>query len=232
MNHVGHRSQHQGSNQRGAAMRFLWISIGLAILLMIPFLIWDEAFAQLFSKAAMITWLQENRALGWLVGILLLVADLLLPIPGTVVMSALGFVYGPLFGGFVSASGSFIAGLIAYGLCRGCGHGIALKLAGAKDLEKGEHLFARSGGWIVALSRCLPLLPEVISCLAGLARMPLRKFVIALACGSIPVGFVFAGIGAMGRESPAWALGLSLAIPFVLWLIAGRIRREPGTRPA
>lgn len=209
-------------------MRFLWVSLGLAVVLMIPFLLWDDAFSRLFSQGAMIEWLQANRAFGWLAGILLLVADLLLPIPGTVVMSALGFVYGPVFGGFVSACGSFLSGLLAYGLCRGWGHGVARKLTGATDLKKGERLFAKSGGWIVALSRCLPLLPEVISCLAGVARMPLRKFLVALGCGSVPVGFVFASIGAMGKESPGWALGLSLMIPVVLWLIASRILRENG----
>jgi uncharacterized membrane protein YdjX (TVP38/TMEM64 family) len=195
--------------------------------LMIPFLIWDELFTQMFSGEEMVAWLRARGSFGWAAGILLLVSDLLLPIPGTAVMAALGFVYGPLVGGFVSAAGSFLAGMLAYGLCRGLGHGVALKLAGPADLVKGERLFARSGGWIVALSRCLPLLPEVIACLAGLARMPLGKFAVALACGSVPVGFVFAGIGSLGEDRPGLAIGLSLALPPLLWLVAGRLMRHP-----
>ena len=54
---------------------------------------------------------------------------------------------------------------------------------------------ANGGGWVVALSRALPILPEVISCTAGLVRMPFRKFTVALACGSAPMGFLFAAIG-------------------------------------
>ena len=141
-------------------------------------------------------------------------------------MSALGYVYGPLVGGIVSACGSFAAGMFAYGICRKVGHRAAAWLVGEKDLEKGERLFARSGGWIVALSRCLPLLPEVIACLAGLARMPLRKFALALACGSVPLGFVFAWIGSLGEDRPGLAIGLSLAIPPILWLVAGKIFRD------
>ncbi len=204
-------------------MRFIWISLGLAVLLMIPFLLWDETFTRMFSGDEMVAALRAQGALGWVVGILLLIADVFLPIPGTAVMSALGFVYGPVVGGFVSASGSFLAGMLAYGLCRGLGHGIALKLAGQADLEKGERLFARSGVWIVALSRCLPLLPEVVACLAGLARMSLGRFVVALACGALPVGFVFAGIGSLGEERPGLAIFLSLAIPPVLWIAARRL---------
>ena len=207
-------------------MRFFWISLALATLLMIPFLIWNEPFTRMFSGDEMIDWLRARGGLGWAAGILLLVADLALPIPATGVMAALGYVYGGAIGGFVSACGSFLAGLLAYGLCRGFGHGVALKLAGQGDLEKAEKLFARSGGWIVALSRCLPLLPEVIACLAGLASMPLRRFLVALACGAVPVGFVFAGIGSLGVERPALAIGLSLVLPPILWLIAARLMRR------
>ena len=207
-------------------MRFVFLSFALAALLMIPFLLWDETFTRMFSGDEMVAALRSHGPLGWAAGIMLLVADIFLPVPGTAVMAALGFVYGPVVGGFVSASGSFLAGLIAYGLARGLGHGIALKLAGAEDLEKGERLFERSGGWIVALSRCLPLLPEVIACLAGMARMPVQKFCLALACGALPVGFVFAGIGSLGVERPGLAIVLSLAIPPVLWLGAGRVMRR------
>ena len=78
---------------------------------------------------------------------------------------------------------------------------------------------------MVALSRALPILPEVISCTAGLVRMPFRRFVVALACGSVPMGFLFAAIGNSGRDAPGWAVALSVVIPGVLWLAAAKIRR-------
>jgi len=207
-------------------MRFLWVSIGLAVLLLIPFLIWEDALNMLFSHDAMVSWLKENQGWGWLGGIALLIADLLLPIPGTVVMSALGYVYGPLVGGIVSASGSFLSGLVAYTLCRKTGKKAALWLVGKNDLAKGERLFSKSGGWIVALSRSLPLLSEVIACLAGIAKMPARRFALSLACGSVPFGFAFAWIGSLGGNWPRLALALSLLIPPILWLIVGKFFRE------
>jgi len=78
---------------------------------------------------------------------------------------------------------------------------------------------------VVALSRALPILPEVISCTAGLVRMPFRRFAVALACGSVPMGFLFAAIGKAGHETPGWAFGLSLLVPALLWLAASRIVR-------
>jgi len=56
-------------------------------------------------------------------------------------------------------------------------------------------------------------------------RMPFKRFVVALACGSLPMGFVFAAIGQIGHETPKWALGLSFGVPAVLWFIASRIRQ-------
>jgi uncharacterized membrane protein YdjX (TVP38/TMEM64 family) len=72
---------------------------------------------------------------------------------------------------------------------------------------------------LVVISRWLPLFPEVIACMAGLVRMPARLFLLALACGSLPLGFVYVGIGATGIERPALALGLSAGFPPLLWWI-------------
>ena len=106
---------------------------------------------------------------------------------------------------------------------------MAVRLMGAKGYDQGRRLFAgTSGGLVVALSRCLPLLPEVIACMAGLAHMPPARFFTALATGCVPMGFLFAWIGAAGRDSPGLAIGLSILIPAVLYglaLLVIRFRR-------
>jgi uncharacterized membrane protein YdjX (TVP38/TMEM64 family) len=141
-------------------------------------------------------------------------------------MSAAGYLYGTLIGGLVSAAGSFAAGMTGYGLCRAFGRNLAARLAGEKELTEHHTLFQRSGPWLVAASRWLPLLPEVISCLAGLTRMPLRVFAVSLACGAVPMGFVYAAIGAAGQDNPPVALTLSVLIPPVLWLAVRPLLRK------
>jgi len=193
----------------------------LAILVIVPFVIWGDFFEKLFNPEETKERLKElGTSWAWLAGIGLLVSDLFLPIPGTVVMSALGFVYGPWLGGVFAVLGSMLAGLLAYGLCRQVGRGAAEWIAGKEDLAKGELIFrGPAGGWIVALSRWLPVMPEVIACLAGLARMPWGRFTLALACGSVPLGFTFAVIGVWGHENPVMALVFSAGLPPVLWAI-------------
>ena len=203
-------------------MRLAAVFLILAIVITIPFLIWGEWFEAMFTGDALQQWLASyGRTWGWLVAVLLLAADLFLPIPGTAVMSGLGYVYGPWLGGFAAAAGTFFSGALAYWLCRWSGQRMAVKLMGEKGYAQGVRMFgAGSGGFIVAGSRCLPLLPEVVACMAGLTKMPAPSFFLSLACGSIPVGFVFAWIGAAGRDAPGLAIGLSILVPVLLYAVA------------
>lgn len=203
-------------------MRLLLWFLALALGILGVWAVWGGGFEARLSFAGTVELLEKSRGWAWAAGSGLLIADVLLPVPGTVVMSALGAVYGALLGGVIASLGSMGAGLAAYGAGRAFGEKTARRLLGDRDFERGHRLFARGGGWLVAVSRTLPVLPEAIACTAGLARMPFRRFVLALACGSLPMGFVFAAVGAAGLERPGLALALSLAIPVVLWLAARR----------
>ena len=200
-----------------------WVIGGLLFLgCLIPFMIWGEQFEGALSLEGARAWMGRFGSGAGLAGIGLLVADILLPIPSTIVMSALGLTYGIWLGGLYAATGTTLAGLIAYALSRALGRPLARRLAGEEGLRAGEALFQGGGAWLVAGSRCLPILPEAIACLAGLHRMPFKTYAFALACGSLPTGFLFAAIGALGQEEPGWALALSVIAPIGLWLAARR----------
>ena len=103
-------------------MRLLWLFLILAVLMLVPFVIWGDYFADRFDLQDTNAWLVElGRPWAWAVGIGLLLSDLFLPIPGTIVMSSLGFVYGPWLGGILAVTGSMLSGIVAYGLCRKLG---------------------------------------------------------------------------------------------------------------
>ena len=200
-------------------LRLTWIFFALAMLIALPFFIFGEHLEALLHQDRLVGWFQSYRSSAWLVATVLLVSDLVLPIPNTMVMAALGVIYGPVLGGLVSTLGNCLSGLLGYWLCRFYGRAIAIRLVGEADLEAGHRLFARSGGLIVALSRWLPVLPEIISCMAGLTRMPFRIFVLALLAGSAPLGFVVAGLGYAGSEQPILTLVLCALLPLPLWYL-------------
>ena len=204
----------------------LRIFLVLAALVLIPFLVWGGKFMALFEGEAARKFVQDCGPWGWLVVIGLLIGDLFFPIPATGVMSAAGYVYGPWIGGIISVTGSFLSGMLAFALCRTLGHRAALWLAGEKGLAENEAVFRRSGPWLIALSRWLPILPEVIACLAGLTQMRTRVFVVALLCGTVPMGFCYATVGSLFEKEPTWALGVSVALPVGLWLAVRPLMRS------
>ena len=119
-------------------------------------------------------------------------------------MSAAGYLYGTLIGGLVSALGSFAAGMAGYGLCRAFGRNVALRLAGEKELAEHHTLFQRSGPWLVAASRWLPLCRK--SSPAGRSPACHSSFSPSHLSAANPMGFVYAAIGAAGQDHPKFAL--------------------------
>jgi uncharacterized membrane protein YdjX (TVP38/TMEM64 family) len=78
----------------------------------------------LVSCATTPTSLEANDALltlrgygswAWALGIALIWADVLLPIPQTAVIAALGIIYGSLLGGLLGSFGLITGGLLGYG---------------------------------------------------------------------------------------------------------------------
>jgi uncharacterized membrane protein YdjX (TVP38/TMEM64 family) len=190
-----------------------------------PWLIWGEAFERSFSLVGTLTWLRDLGPWAAAAGVGLLVADIALPIPSTIVMSALGATYGFGVGGLLAIVGSMLAGLTAYGLARWAGRPAAIWIAGEDSLVRTEELFTRGGAWLVLTSRWLPILPEAVACLAGLARMPFRTFFWALTVGSVPLGLTFAWIGTLTEDREGLALALSAGLPIGAWLLSQRWRR-------
>lgn len=200
-------------------MRLLLLFFGLAAIVLIIFFIWGDSLITTFSQEGTINWLRQYGYWAWIAGIILLMGDLLLPLPATLVMSALGYIYGPIQGGLISALGSFLAGSVGYWGCRIAGEKAAIWLLGEKDYVRGKKLSNKVGGWVVVLSRWLPVFPEVISCMAGLTRMNARYFHLALLCGSLPLGFTYAFVGATGMDHPALAIALSACLPALIWVV-------------
>ncbi|WKN33047.1 VTT domain-containing protein [Porifericola rhodea] len=199
-------------------MRLLLIFIGLAVLVLIPFAIWGDHVDDFFTQIATVEWLRGYGEWAWLPAILLLMGDLLLPLPATVIMSALGIIYGPLLGGLISALGSFGAGSLGYELCRKLGKPATKRLLGEKGWYKGVKISKKIGGVLVAVSRWTPVLPEVVACMAGMLKMSRTKFYIALGCGTLPLAFTYAWLGYYGADAALLTLLAVALLPLLLWL--------------
>jgi len=165
--------------------------------------------------------LREYDSWAWAVGIALIWADLVLPVPQTAVIAALGIIYGTLLGGLLGSFGLITGGLLGYVMMLTAARQFVQRFVGSQSLHKMEILFDQGGAWAIVLTRSLPYsVPEAIVFLAGLAGMPIRKFTAALTIGSVPTAFAFAAIGAGLADQPVLALTVSYVLPILLLPIA------------
>lgn len=199
--------------------RLLLLVLVLISLSAVPFMIWGAGIEANLSLSGAADFMRGYGRWAWAAGLVLILLDIALPIPATVVMAALGIIYGPWVGGAVAATGSLGAGLAGYAACRLIGPETARRIAGEAGFAQARGLFERWGGWLVAGSRWLPVLPETVSFLAGLLAMPLPRYVAALACGAVPLGFTFATAGHFGADNVALTMVASALAPLALWLV-------------
>ena len=171
--------------------------------------------------------LRAYESWAWALGIALIWADLVLPVPQTAVIAALGIIYGTLLGGLLGSLGLITGGLLGYGLMLTSARRFVQRFTGPQSLRRMESLFDRSGAWAIVLTRSLPYsVPEAMVFLAGLAGMPMPKFTAALTVGSVPTAFAFAAIGAGWADQPILALLVSYVLPILLLPIALYLMRR------
>ena len=133
---------------------------------------------------------------GYLGLFMVMVAENLFPpIPSEVVLPLAGFEVsrGTLgFGGALATAtaGSVAGALILYALGRAGGrplilrYGRVLRITPA-GLDRAEDWFDRYGAWVVLLGRLIPGVRSIVSVPAGIARMPLIRFVLLTSLGSL-----------------------------------------------
>jgi membrane protein DedA with SNARE-associated domain len=147
------------------------------------------------------------------VGVAFLVAleNVFPPIPSEVILPLAGFVAGEgkasLPGMVLAATiGSVVGAWILYGISAAIGperlHAFLVRYGrwfGVKerDLVRAEDWFDRRAGTAVLIGRCVPLIRSVVSIPAGFRRMPLLRFTIYTAIGSLLWNTTLIGAGAI-----------------------------------
>jgi uncharacterized membrane protein YdjX (TVP38/TMEM64 family) len=191
------------------------------------------AIARLEASTALLSHLDTWA---WATGILLILADLILPIPQASVITALGAICGIALGTLIGTVGLTLNGVAGYLLMSTPVRRVIERTLKGRSAEASAPLNQWAGPWGIALSRSLPYsIPEAMVCLAGLARMPVRTFLVSLGSGSISTALLYAGIGAGWARDPLLALAISYLLPIaslsaVLYLT--RRRRCGGTAAA
>jgi membrane protein DedA with SNARE-associated domain len=160
-----------------------------------------------------------------------LAADLLLPVPSSMVATLGGAHLGVVIGTGCAWLGMTAGAMLGWWL----GHTAGAASLSSPTLAEQERLTRqqrRFGPLAVVLTRPLPLVAEAAALMAGASGMSWRDFLIAAGSGNLAIALVWSLAGALGRQADSlqWVLIGSLAVPVAItWLLLGRTLQTPSS---
>jgi len=168
-------------------------------------------FDYLTIETIMAWLIQVQHAPHWIVGaiiIALLVVDLFIAVPTLSLTILSGFFVGVELGALYSTIGMVGAGSLGYALSKYKGEYFVRKLCKSdEEVVDMKLLFSNHGPMALSLCRAAPMLPEISSCLAGITKMPFKKFLLFYLIGTIPYAIIaaFAGsVSTIDNPNPAF----------------------------
>jgi Uncharacterized conserved protein len=168
-------------------------------------------------------WMQHRGVLAAVLGVTLLVADVLLPVPSSLVMVAHGALFGVVLGTLLSLLGSIGAALFGFAIGRRGGKLLERAVTPA-DRARANKMLARWGTLAVIVTRPVPLLAETVAIMAGTAPLGWGRMALASFAGSLPPALLYALTGAAyaNFQSVVLMFGATLLVAGSFWSI-GRL---------
>ncbi len=153
--------------------------------------------------------------------ILLLTADILVPVPSSSLAIAAGAVLGAPLGGAAIWLGMTCGSLVGY-LIGQFGASRFSKLLARSEERFGEHRLTQHFGLLsIAICRPIPVLAEASAIMAGVVRMPIHGYLIVSIFSNLAIAIFYALIGAsaIASGSVMWVVLASIAAPVAPWIV-------------
>lgn len=205
-----------------------WTATGIVLLLFLSVFLLVEQISPSFVADPYEVMSSGGKGAA-LIGVGLLVADVVLPVPSSLIMIANGALFGVVFGAGLSVLGSLGAATAGFYIGRR-GETLLARLVPPEERSRAEKLLREWGVLALIVTRPVPLLAETTVIMAGASTMPWRRMLLATLAGASPVAVVYAvtGTTATNLDSSILAFGLVLFVAGLFWLARLRLG---GSRP-
>jgi uncharacterized membrane protein YdjX (TVP38/TMEM64 family) len=178
-------------------------------------------------------WMLRESWAAKTLGLWLLVSDIVLPVPSSLLMVAHGAMFGILWGTILSVLGGLGAALVGFAIGRG-GTPLVHSSLSSYERERANELMMRWGVVAIIVTRPVPLLAESIVIIAGtIPSMTWTKLALAATAGLLPTALLYAVAGHTANNfgSTALIFLFGLVIAGAFWLVSrylDRYRPEAG----
>ena len=197
--------------------RYIQMAAVLIVCFTILFLIVEALHVPLLSDPT--PWMKHGGVIAAVVGVSLLVADVLLPVPSSLVMVAHGALFGVLWGTVLSLLGSVGAAVFGFAIGRRGGR-LMERIATPGERAQARSVLARWGTLAIIVTRPVPLLAETVAIMAGASSMTWRSLIVASFAGSLPPALLYALTGAAVADfqNTAFMFAVVLLVAGLFWL--------------
>ncbi|BDP41938.1 hypothetical protein DAETH_19070 [Deinococcus aetherius] len=206
-------------------MRRYWAVLGgLVAFFLALFLVVEALGVPLLTDPS--PYLRGGGVTAGLVGVALLVVDVLLPVPSSLVMIGHGALFGVWLGTLLSLFGSVGAALLGFAIGRRGGPWLA-RVVPPEGRERSEALLRRWGLLAIVVTRPVPLLAETVAVLAGASPLGWPQVALAAALGALPSALLYALAGATASGiGTVWVFVAVGLIAACFWLVGRRLERS------
>ena len=195
--------------------RLALMALGLMALILLPFAFFGDQI-----ETSLVRQLTHSPPPALVAGLVFaaLAADVVLPLPASLLSAAAAVWLGPVLAVLVIWSGMTLGHVIGYGLGRRFGSVAVRRLAGdAAQTRLGA--LGRGVGLVpaVILTRAVPVLSEACTVIAGAAQLPFRAFFLACAGANLGVALVYGLLGTLAGITTPFLLvfAVSIAVPLL-----------------
>lgn len=178
-------------------------------------------------------WLAHSGVLAAALGVGLLIADVVLPVPSSLVMVAHGALFGALGGTLLSLLGSTCAAMFGFWIGRRGGR-LLESVVAQEERARADLLLDRWGTLAIIVTRPIPLLAETVAIMAGASPMSWRRTALAALAGSLPPALLYALMGAAvaNFQSTSLMFAFVLLVAGIFWVVGRRVvPDEKSARP-
>lgn len=192
-------------------MRWTVVSLVIVALILVPFFLFEEFFNRLADR------IMAGEASTWSAGLAIggmLAADVVLPIPSSLVSAAAGVLLGFWRGAAVVWAGMTVSCAIGYFIGAKSAER-ARRFVGEDGLKRAAGLSERYGSLAIVLCRPVPVLAEASVIFAGLMHVPVGRFFVVCVLSNVGVAAGYAAVGAFSMQMESFLLAFagSLALP-------------------
>jgi uncharacterized membrane protein YdjX (TVP38/TMEM64 family) len=171
--------------------------------------------------------LERGGAAAALLGVGLLLADVVIPVPSSLIMTTQGAVFGIAGGTLLGMIGGVGATLVGFGMGRR-GSRVIQRFVGADEGAQSHRLLQRHGTLAILATRPLPVLAEATAIVAGSTPMTWRQVTTGAVVGCLPAAALYsiAGASATSLASGVMVFVLVIGLAGVFWGVGWWIERR------